>query len=321
MQGKVHVDAMAAVYVGIDVCKERLDIYLHPSGERFSVANDAGGWRCLRRRLAQLPVALAVLEATSKYHRAVHRRLHGAGIAVALVNPLRSRLFAQACGKLAKTDAIDARMLALMGAQLALPASPPPPEELEALQELARARASAVTERVALANRLEVAAHPALRRELRGRLRALDGHLARLDRLVEAHIAEHPALAARGAILRSIPGIGPVATTELLANLDALGRADARQIAALAGLAPVACDSGPHRGMRHIRGGRPHLRKALYMAALAAARCNPDLKRFHQRLRDNGKPPKVAITAVMRKLLVLANSLIAQNRNWTPSPA
>jgi transposase len=282
MQGKVHADAMAAVYVGIDVGKERLDVYLHPTGNRFSVANDAGGWRRLRRRLTALPVELVVLEATSKYHRAVYRRLDAAGIAVAQVNPLRARLFAEACGKLAKTDAIDARMLALMGAQLELAASPPPPGEIEALQELVRARASAVAERVALANRLETAAHARPRRELAGRLHSLEGHISRLDRLIEEHVAEHPRLAAGFAILRSIPGIGPVTATGLLANLDVLGRADARQIAALAGLAPVACDSGSQQAARHIRGGRPHLRKALYMAALAAARCNPDLKHFHQ---------------------------------------
>lgn len=321
MQGKVHADAMQAVYVGIDVCKERLDVYLHPAAERFSVANDAGGWRGLRRRLALLPVAMVALEATSKYHRAVHRRLYGAGIPVALVNPLRARLFAEACGMLAKTDPIDARMLAWMSARLELADSPPPAEEVEALQELVRARAAAVGERVALANRLESCAHTVLRRELQGRLRGLDRHLARLERLIATHVATHPDLAARYAIARSIPGIGPVTATELLANLDVVGRADGKQVTALAGLAPFARDSGDAQGLRHIGRGRPHLRKALYMAALAATRCNPDLKRFHQRLREKGKPPKLAITAVMRKLLILANTLIAQNRPWTPIPA
>lgn len=321
MQGKVHANAMPAVYAGIDVCKERLDIYLHPAGERFSVANDAGGWRCLRRRLALLPVAMAALEATSKYHRAVHRRLHCAGIPVALVNPLRARLFAEACGMLAKTDAIDARMLAWMSVRLELAESPPAAEEVETLQELVRTRAAAVGERVALANRLESCALAVLRRELQSRLRGLDRHLGRLDRLIATHVATHPDLARRYAIVRSIPGIGPVTATELLANLDVVGRVDGKQVTALAGLAPFARDSGDARGLRHIGRGRPHLRKALYMAALAAARCNPDLKRFHQRLKENGKPPKVAITAVMRKLLILANTLIAQNRHWSPNPA
>ena len=321
MQGKVHVDAMAAVYVGIDVCKERLDVYLHPAGERFAVANDAGGWRSVRRRLAALPVAMAVLEATSKYPRAVHRRLAAVQVPVAVVQPLRARLFAQACGMLAKNDAIDARMLALMGARLELAATPPPPAEVEALAELARARTAAVADRTATANRLATSVHPAVRRELANELRCHDRRIARYERIIAAHIAAHPGLAARCAILRSIPGIGTVTATELLANLDVLGRADDKQIAALAGLAPFARDSGHQHGPRRIGGGRAHLRKALYMAALTAARFNPDLKRFHQRLRDAGKPPKVAITAVMRKLIVLANHLITQHRTWTPNPA
>lgn len=321
MQGKVHVDAMATVYVGIDVCKARLDIYLHPTGERFAVANDAGGWRLLRRRLGGLAVALAVMEATSKYHRAAHRHLDAVGIPVAVVNPLRARLFAEACGALAKTDAIDARMLALMGAQLGPVATPPPSRAIEALDELVRARSRAVDERVAIANRRDIAVTSFLRAELARRIRALDSHIGRLETEIDRLIAADPVICARHAIIRSIPGIGPVNATALAAGLDELGRLDAKQIAALVGLAPLACDSGPRQGHRRIRGGRAHLRRPLYMAALSAIRFNPDLKRFHQRLRDKGKPAKVAITAVMRKLVVLANSLVAQNRNWTPLPA
>jgi transposase len=293
MQGKAHVDAMAAVYVGIDVCKARLDIYLHPCGERFAVTNDAGGWRCLRRRLSDYAIAVAVMEATSKYHRAVHRHLDAVGIRVAVVNPLRARLFAEACGALAKTDAIDARMLALMGAQLDPVGTPPVSPAAEALDELVRARSAAVDERVALNNRHGVSATPFLRAELARRVR----------------------------ILRSIPGIGPVNAATLCAGLNELGHIDGKQVAALAGLAPFASDSGPKHGHRRIRGGRPHLRRALYMAALSAIRFNPDLKRFHANLIGNGKPPKVAITAVMRKLLVLANALITQNRSWSPRTA
>lgn len=318
MQGKVHADAMATVYVGIDVCKARLDVYLHPIGERFAIANDAGGWRCLRRRLGGLTVALAVMEATSKYHREVHRHLAAIGIAVAVVNPLRARLFAEACGALAKTDAIDARMLALMGAQLEPTATAPPSQAAEALEELVRARSRAVAERVAIANRRDATATPFLRVELARRMRALDVHLKRLVVEIDRLIAADPAIAARHAILRSIPGIGPVAAATLVAGLGELGQLTAKQAAALAGLAPIACDSGPRQGPRHIRGGRAHLRSPLYMAALSAVRANPDLKRFHQRLRVNGKPPKVAITAVMRKLIVLANTLVAQDRPWAP---
>ena len=318
MQGKAHTDAMPPVYVGIDVCKARLDVYLHPTGERFSVANDAGGWRSLRRQLGKYTVELVVMEATSKYHRAAHRHLDAVGIPVAIVNPLRARLFAEACGALAKTDPIDARMLALMGAQLSLAAVSPPSEAIEALDELIRARSSAVDERVAITNRRNVTGTPFLRAELRRRIRALDTHVRRLETEIERLIAANPAIAATQAILRSIPGFGPVNANMLTAGLDELGQLDAKQIAALVGLAPVACDSGSRQGHRRIRGGRAHLRRPLYMAALSAIRFNPDLGRFHQRLRDKGKPHKVAITAVMRKLLVLANSLVAQNRHWTP---
>ena len=319
MQGKVQPDAMSPVYVGIDVCKARLDVYLHPTGERFSVANDAGGWRRLRRRLSKHTVELVVMEATSKYHRAAHRHLDTVGIPVAIVNPLRARLFAEACGALAKTDPIDARMLALMGLRLGLVAVSPPSEAIEALDELVRARSSAVDERVAITNRRHVTGTAFLRAELARRIRVIDTHIGRLEAEIERLIMANPAIAATRAILRSIRGFGPVNANVLTAGLDELGQLDAKQIAALVGLAPVACDSGPRQGHRHIRGGRAHLRRALYMAALSAIRFNPDLGRFHQRLRDKGKPSKVAITAVMRKLLVLANSLVAQNRHWTPA--
>lgn len=321
MQGKAHVDAMAAVYVGIDVCKAQLDIYLHPRGERFAVTNDAGGWRCLRRRLGDRAIELVVMEATSKYHRAAHRHLDAVGIRVAVVNPLRARLFAEASGALAKTDAIDARMLALMGAQLDPAGTPPISLAAEAVDELVRARSAAVDERVALTNRHDIAGSPFLRAELVRRIRALDTHIRRLEDQIARLIAADPDMATRHAILRSIPGIGPVNAATLCAGLNELGRIDGKQVAALVGLAPFASDSGPRRGNRHIRGGRPHLRRSLYMAALSAIRFNPDLRRFHANLVGNGKPPKVAITAVMRKLIVLANALVTQNRTWTARTA
>ena len=167
-----------------------------------------------------------------------------------------------------------------------------------------------------LANRRSTTIVPFLRSELARRTRSLDTHIRRLETEIDRLIAADPLLCARRTILRSIPGIGPVTAATLIAGLDELGRLDAKQIAALVGLAPFAYDSGPKLGHRHIRGGRPHLRRPLYMAALSAIRSNPDLRRFHQRLKDCGKPAKVAITAVMRKLLVLANSLVARNRQW-----
>jgi transposase len=319
MQGKVTTeDAMAPVYCGIDVCKERLDVYLHPLGEHFSVMNDAGGWRRLLRRLGRHRIVRVVMEPTSKYHRAAHRHLDAGGIAVALINPHRARLFAQACGQLAKTDRIDARILALAGERLdPTPATPPTAEE-EALEELAGARGAALAERAATANRLRTTGSSFLRRELGNRLRSLDRHLERIETRIADMIAADTRLARQAAIIRSIPGMGPVNVLVILTGLREIGRINGKEAAALAGLAPFADDSGPRHGQRRIRGGRPALRKALYMAAVAASRCNPELKTFYQRLRAKGKSAKAAFIAVARKLIILANTLVTQNRTWTP---
>jgi transposase len=319
MQGKVMTeDAMAAVYVGIDVCKERLDVYLHPTGRHLAVANDPGGLRRLKRVLASHVVERVVMESTSKYHRAAHRSLWAAGLAVAVINPLRARLFAEAAGTLAKTDAIDARMLALIAERLDPAAVQPLRDSVEAVQELARARRAAVDERVAIAQRRSTAVSPFLRRELARRTRALDSHVARLEAELQRIIAADPVLARRQTILCSIPGIARATAVMLIASLDEIGQLTGKQASALAGLAPFAQDSGPRKGARHIRGGRQYLRGALYMAALSAARFNPDLAAFKQRLRDNGKPPKVALIAVARKLIELDNILVHEDRTWIP---
>jgi len=322
MQGKVMTEgAMAAVYVGIDVCKERLDVYLHPTAKRLAVANDPGGWRRLKRVLADHAVERVVMESTSKYHRAAHRSLWAGGFAVAVINPVRARLFAEAAGTLAKTDAIDARMLALIAERLDPAAVQPLRDSVEAVQELARARRAAVDERVAIAQRRNTAVSPLLRRELASRARSLDGHVARLEAELQRIIAADPVLARRQVILCSIPGVARITAVTLIASLDEIGQLTGKQASALAGLAPFAQDSGPRKGARHIRGGRRDLRGALYMAALSAARFNPDLATFKQRLRDNGKPPKVALIAVARKLIHLANTLVRDNRSWSPRTA
>lgn len=319
MQGKVMTEAaMPRVYVGIDVCKERLDVHVHPAGEHFHVANDAGGWRCLRRRLAAHQVELVVMEPTSKYHRMAHRHLHAVGIAVALVNPRNARLFAKAVGQLAKTDRIDARLLALIGERLQPAETLPPSAEQEALEELAGARSAALADRVALSNRRATTTSSFLRRELARQLRNLDAYVARLEAEIEAMIAADPVMARQAVIIRSIPAMGPVNVLAILTGLKEIGQVNGKQAAALAGLAPFADDSGPRQGRRRIQGGRANLRRALYMAAVSARRCNPDLRRFYLRLTEQGKPAKVALIAVARKLLVLANTLVSENRCWTP---
>lgn len=320
MQGKVLPEARSArkVYVGVDVCKDYLDVYLHPFGERLRLPNNSAGIRRLKRILARYRVALVVVEATGKYHRLLHRSLHQSGFAVAVVNPLRARLFAEASGQLAKTDRVDAESLARLGEALGPQAKPPAPEALEALQELVRARDAAIAERTALANRLAASRTGFLRRELKRRLASLDRHLERLAAEIARRIAADPVLARRQAVLVSIPGIGPVVAAELIAELAELGSLDRRAIASLAGLAPFADDSGQAMGQRHIKGGRFHARRALYWAALAAARHNPELQTFYARLREAGKKPKVALVAVMRKIVVLANTLLKEDRLWRP---
>lgn len=318
MQGQIQPEARSAqaVYVGIDVCKERLDVHLHPLGRRLGVANDRDGIKRLARELARHEVALVVMEATAKYHRLAHRSLSQSGFAVAVVNPLRSRLFAEALGTRAKTDRVDARMLAILGDALAPQAMPPAPETIEALQELVHARTAASAERTALANRLGASRTAFLKRELARRLKSLDSHIERLATQIANHIAGDASLARRHAILVSIPSVGPTVAAALIADLPELGRLDRHAIACLAGLAPFADDSGDAEGPRHIRGGRAQPRRALYWAALSAARHNPDLAVFYKRLRDNGKKPKVALTAVMRKLVILANTLLKEDRLW-----
>jgi transposase len=301
MQGKVEsTNSALAVYAGIDVSKDWLDVYVHPAGEHWRVSNDLVGLRQLRQRLQAMVVERMVLEATGKYHRQAHRTLSAWGYPVAVVNPLRARLFAQACGVLDKTDRIDARVLALMAHSLAPAATRPLPQTVLELNELVNARRAAMAETVAL--------------------KRLKTHVARLEAEIERRIVADPGLSARYDILRSIPGIGDTVAAIMLVGLSEMGQGTGKAMTLLCGLAPLADDSGTRQGQRHIRGGRMAVRNALYMAALSAARYNPDLKAFYDRLRANGKAAKLALTAVMRKLAVLANTLITQNRTWTPIP-
>lgn len=319
MQGKAMPEPNAMpVYAGVDVCKEWLDVHVHPSGLTLRVSNDCVGLRRLKRVLSALPVARIVMEATGKHHRAAQRSLHAAGLAVAVVNPLRARLFAEAAGKIAKTDAIDARLLAVMGAALEPAETPPAPAALEELRELVNARGAAMAERTALCNRLAAAVTAFLKAELRQRRAACQRHVERLDAEIERRVLAEPDMARRHAILCSIPGIGPVTAAVFLTGLAELGACSAKQAAMLVGIAPIANDSGDRTGRRAIRGGRMPVRNAAYMAALSASRHNQDLAAFATRLTKAGKRPKVVLVAVMRKLVVLANTLIAQNRLWSP---
>ena len=322
MQGKVSFEenAMPTVYVGVDVCKEWLDIHLHPLDVSQRFGNDKTGMRQLKRLLARYRAESIVMEATGKFHRGAHRSLSADGFSVAIVDPLRARLFARACGYLAKTDRLDARLLSLLAASLKPDADMPPSPNIEALQELINARSAAKIEITALQNRAGTAETAFLRSELSRRVKSLERHVDRLDAEIERRIGEDPQLARKLEILTSIPGIGRITAWALMAGMAELGRCSGKQAAMLAGLAPIANDSGARTGRRSIRAGRPAPRRALYMAALSARRYNPALTRFARTLQAAGKPPKVILDAVMRKLLVLANCLLAHDSLWTPNP-
>ena len=219
------------------------------------------------------------------------------------------------------TDAIAARLLALYGEAIGPEATPVPAKSLAELQELVLARQAAKAGGTALKNQIAAAASPVLKRLLKARLTAQLRPIAGLEAAIEALLAREAGLKRRCELLASIKGIGPIAAVTLAVCLPELGRLGGGQIAALAGVAPMNCDSGEMRGQRRIKGGRAPVRNALYMAAVTASRCNPDLKAFYGRLRDAGKAAKPALTAVMRKLVILANSLIREDRLWTPEYA
>jgi transposase len=318
MQGKkLPGQSAVRVYVGIDVCKERLDVYLHPIGQQFDVANSPDGLKRLKRELKKHDVALVVIEATAKYHWLAHRVLSAADFRVAQVNPLRTRLYAQALGQLAKTDKIDARMLALFGAAMSPEARPPAPEALTELREIVRARQEVSDDLVVLKNRRGAAICSFLKREIGRAIKSLQAHEEHLEAEILRRIKADPALLRRYQILTSMPGIGPSIAAVLLIGLSELGTGTGRSMSLLVGVAPIAADSGDKVGERHIKGGRGFVRRALYMAALTAVRWNRDLKAFYKRLRQT-KEKKVALTAVIRKLVVLANTLIKEDRLWQP---
>ena len=304
---------------GIDVGKSWLDAHVLPAGQELRVPNTRQGIAQLKRWLMQYKPDLVAVEATGKWHRPLCRSLHASGIAVAVAVPYRVRMFAKAQGILAKTDRVDARVLALYAAVMAPSRYTPAPHLLEELQELVTARDSAVAEDTALKNQLAVAETAFLKRQLARRLLRLKADLKALQAECRKRIDADPGLSKRYEILTSIPGIGPKIAITLIASLGELGSMNAKQAAMLAGLAPVANDSGQHQGARIIRGGRAIVRKMLYLAAVSASRCDPALRAFYRRLADK-KPVKVALVATARKLVLLANTLIAADRLWQPIP-
>ena len=303
--------------VGVDICKATLDVHLHPAGAARQFANDAKGIKALIAWLSGHDIARVVFEPTGPYHHGFERRLGEAGLPLAKVNPLQARRFAQAAGAHAKTDAIDAVMLARMGALLTPPVRPINSEIIDEMKELHIARLALVKDRTAAKNREHACRSPLLKRHTAQRLAQIDRQVEAIDAALKACLACDPDLVARFKIIISIPGIGTLTAVTMLIEMPELGQLDNKQVASLAGLAPQARDSGKHRGKRHIRGGRAILRQALYMPALVAARYNADMKIKYQAMIAAGKPAKVAVTTIMRKLIILANALLRANRPWS----
>jgi transposase len=308
---------MNHITIGIDVSKDHLDCYRLPDGASNRVANSTAGHKALTKwLLADLPERV-VFEATGAYHRKLERSLAVAGIAYAKVNPRRARRFAEATGTLAKTDRVDAMMLARFGAVLDPAATITKSQTLETLAELVVARRALVKDTTATKNRQHTLSSTLLKAQARRRLKQFKSDITAIDAECRELVDADQQLRSRLDILISIKGLGEVTVMAMLAEMPELGTMDKRQVASLAGLAPVTRQSGKWRGKSYIKGGRRTLRQALYMPALVAVRFNAELKEKYKTLIEAGKPHKVAITAIMRKLITIANALIRDQRKWT----
>ncbi len=305
------------VFVGIDVAKAQLDMALRPTRERWAVPNDDTGIAALVAQLQAVQPTLIVLEATGGYQRAVVAALAAAGLPLAVVNPRQARDFAKATGQLAKTDALDARALAHFAEAVRPLPRPLPDAQAAELRALLVRRRQLIAMRTAEHNRLGSASRR-LQADIQAHITWLNERLAALDDDLDTTLRASPVWREHEALLRSVPGIGPVCTRTLLLELPELGALSRQRLAALVGVAPFNRDSGTLRGSRTVWGGRAHVRATLYMSALVAVRYNPVLKAFYERLRTAGKAAKVALTACMRKLLTILNAMVKHHTTWQP---
>lgn len=304
------------MFVGIDVSKHRLDVHVRPSGEAWSVDNDAKGHARLAERLGALSPTLVVLEATGGYQAAVAAELVSAKLAVAVVNPRQVRDFAKATGKLAKTDELDAAVLAHF-ADAVRPEPRPMPDKLTLeLQALVVRRRQLIDMRTAEMNRLETCRVVPVRRNIQKMITTLNKQIKKVEDDIDTTIRSSPAWREREDLLSSCKGIGSTSARTMLTQLPELGRLNRREIAALVGVAPFNHDSGKHRGKRSIRGGRSEVRSVLYMATVSAVQHNPQIRTVYERLLAAGKKPKVALIACLRKLLTILNAMMRTNQPW-----
>jgi len=310
---------MDELTAGVDVSKRHLDLGLDPTGrvERFS--NDPDGCAALRDRLQADAVKVIVIEATGGYERLIVAELGAAGLPVIVVNPRQVRDFARATGRLAKTDAIDATMLARFGRAVDPPIRPLPTPETTAIQELLSRRRQVVQMLTAEQNRLKQAHSQRVRRSVEQVITLLRSQLEEINDDLDSHVRANPHWHARERAMREVPGIGPATARTLIVELPELGRCSRQQIAALVGVAPINRDSGTLRGRRTTWGGRASVRSALYMATLTAIRCHPTIRAGYHRLRAAGKCAKVALVACMRKLLTILNAIIRDHEAHSPN--
>ena len=303
-------------FVGIDVASKTLDVCSLPTNESFSENNSGKGIARVVRRLKKSAPALVVLEATGGYQRALVLALAEAGLPTAVVNPRQVRDYARACGILAKTDQLDALVLAQFARDLRPQPTAAPNERQLELEELLSRRRQVIAMRTAEKNRRQQVHGRAVIQSVKVLLQAFDQQVHELEERIAELLQKCAATLEKLALLQTTPGIGATVSQTLVIDLPQLGQLNRRQIASLVGVAPHNRDSGQHRGRRCVWGGRSHVRSALYMAVLASLRCNSVIRSFYDRLREAGKPAKVALTACMRKLLTILNTMLARKTPW-----
>ena len=306
-----------AIYAGIDVAKDRLDVALRPSGSVWSAAYDQAGVSALVSRLQSLRPSAVVLESTGGLELPLAGALAAASLPVVVINPRQVRDFAKATGRLAKTDALDAQVLAHFAEAVRPPVRPLPDSDTQELHSLTTRRNQVVSMLVAEKNRLGRAGR-AVAPRIQSRIQWLEQELDDLDQDLRQTLRRSPVRREQDGLLRSVPGVGEQLSLTLLAELPELGTLDRKQVAALVGVAPMNRDSGTKRGRRTVSGGRARVRAVLYMGALVASRHNPVIRSFYQRLLAAGKPKKLALTACMRKLLTILNSMVKSGQPWSP---
>jgi transposase len=308
-------------FVGIDVSKNTLDLRIEPVGQSLHVAYDDTGVCEICQRLSEVSPTLIVMEATGGLETRLASELAAQGLPVAVINPRQARDFAKATGQLAKTDQVDAAILAAFAQAIRPAVRPLKDADTRALDDLVTRRRQLVAMRVQESLRLGAAHSKALQQNLKSHIAWLDKQVAKLDDDLSERLRHSDVWKAKDDLLRSIPGVGAVTSLTMLAQCPELGQLNRREIAKLTGVAPLANDSGKHRGKRFIWGGRANVRAVLYMATVSAIRCNRAIKAFAERLKQTGKPAKVIIVACMRKLLTIMNAMLKSNTPWTPKIA